>query len=249
MSFDFAYIVKTLPLLLTGLKLTVFISAVGIILSLVIGLTGAVIRTLKVPVLSQIVTGYVEVIRNTPLLVHIFFLYFGLPTMGIKLSALTVGILALALWGGAFAVENFRGGTDNVPKALKESGQSLGLSTWQIVRHIIVPLGFRISFPAFSNTAVSVMKNSAYLTGIGVAEMTFMAVDRMAYDFKTYEILVSIACIYLVLIWGTSFLFSIIEKRLDFYKQAAERVKTSGRFDKKLAISISRVDEDTASKS
>ncbi|WP_248927909.1 amino acid ABC transporter permease [Paenibacillus hamazuiensis] len=249
MSFDFGYIWKTLPLLLTGLKMTVFISVIGIILSLLIGMAGAVIRTLKVPVLSQIVTAYVEIIRNTPLLVHVFFLYFGLPSLGIKLDALTCGILSLALWGGAFAVENFRGGTDNVPKALIESGQSLGLSTWQIVRSIIVPLGFRISFPAFSNTAVSVIKNSAYLTGIGVAEMTFMAVDRMAYDFKTYEILVSIACIYLILIWGTSFLFSIIERKLDFYKQTAERVKTSGRFDQKFAISIPRVDEDSASKS
>lgn len=246
MSFDVGYIIKTLPLLLTGLKMTIFISLLSMIFSLLIGMSGAVIRTLKLPILSQIVTVYVEIIRNTPLLVHVFFLYFGLPAVGIKLSALAVGILSLSLWGGAFAVENFRGGTDSVPKALIESGQSLGLSTWQIVMNIIVPLGFRISFPAFSNTAVSVIKNSAYMTGIGVVELTFMAVDRMAYDFKTYEMLFSIAVIYLILIWGTSYLFSKIEKRLDFYKKTTERVNTSGNLVKKFAVSPGRVDQDTA---
>lgn len=246
MSFDFAYILQTLPLLLTGLKMTLWISVISMILSLLIGISGAVIRTLKIPIVSQLVTAYVEVIRNTPLLVHVFFLYFGMPTIGIKLSAVAVGILSLSLWGGAFAVENFRSGTDNVPKALIESGQSLGLSRSQIVRHIIVPLGFRISFPAFSNTAVSVLKNSAYMTGIGVAELTFMAVDRIAYDFKTYEMLFTIAAIYLILIWGTSFLFSRIERKLDFNKKSKDKVvKNSGNYSSKLPLTVGRVDEDT----
>jgi polar amino acid transport system permease protein len=241
-NFDFGYIIGTLPLLLTGLKLTIYISVVSILFSLIIGMGGAVVRTLKIPVLSQIVAVYVDVIRNTPLLVHVFFLYFGLPAFGIKLSALTVGIIALSLWGGAFAAENFRGGTDAVPHALIESGQSLGLSTGQIVRHIIVPLGFRISFPAFSNTAVSVIKNSAYLTSIGVAEMTFMAMDRIAYDFKTYEMLLTIAAIYLLLIWGTSYLFGRIERKLDYKKNTTKGRGLSGGFIEKFKLSPRRAD-------
>lgn len=242
MGFDFMYIIDTLPLLLIGLKMTLFISAISMVLSLFIGMGGAVIRTLRILVLSQLVQIYVDVIRNTPLLVHVFFLYFGLPALGIKLTAVTVGILSLSLWGGAFAVENFRGGTDAVPKGTIEAGQSLGFSRWQIVRYIIVPLGFRISFPAFSNTAVSVIKNSAYMTGIGVVELTFVAVDRMAYDFKTYEMLFAIAVIYLTVIWGTSFLFSKIERKLDFNYRKPERVKTSGDLVKKLTILLRRVD-------
>ncbi|CAH1198810.1 Glutamine transport system permease protein GlnP [Paenibacillus plantiphilus] len=242
MSFDFGYIIDTLPLLLTGLKMTLFISVFSILFSLIIGMGGAVIRTLKIPVLSQLVVVYVDLIRNTPLLVHVFFLYFGLPAFGIKLSAVAVGIIALSLWGGAFAAENFRGGTDAVPHALIESGQSLGLSTWQIVSHVIIPLGFRISFPAFSNTAVSVIKNSAYMTSIGVAELTFMAVDRMAYDFKTYEMLLTIAVIYLILIWGTSYLFGRIERKLDFNNKTKKGSGLNGSVIKKFGLSSRRTD-------
>ncbi|WP_217597353.1 amino acid ABC transporter permease [Cohnella sp. GbtcB17] len=242
MSFDFAYVIHTLPLLLAGLKMTVIISAVSILFSLVIGMGGAVVRTLKIPVLSQIVAVYVDLIRNTPLLVHVFFLYFGLPAFGIKLSAVAVGIIALSLWGGAFAAENFRGGTDAVPHALIESGQSLGLSTPQIVRHIIIPLGFRISFPAFSNTAVSVIKNSAYMTSIGVAEMTFNAMDRIAYDFKTYEMLLTIAFIYLLLVWGTSYVFGRIQRRLDFNNKTRKGRGLNGGFIKKFKLSPRRAD-------
>ncbi|MBT2293657.1 amino acid ABC transporter permease [Paenibacillus albidus] len=240
MSFDFGYIIDTLPLLMTGLKMTVFISVLSILFSLLIGLGGAVARTLRVPVLSQIVAVYVDIIRNTPLLVHIFFVYFGLPVLGIKLDAVTVGVVTLSMWGGAFAVENFRGGTDAVSSSLIESGESLGLSRWQVVRYIIVPLGFRISFPAFSNTAVSVIKNSAYMTGIGVVELTFVAVDRMAYDFKTYEMLLAIAVIYLILIWGASYLFSRIEKKLDFNKKTVKGGKTRGSLVEKFALSFRR---------
>jgi polar amino acid transport system permease protein len=243
MQLDFAYMAEILPLLLTGLKLTLFISGLAIIFALIIGITGAVIRTLKVPFLSQVVTVFVEVTRNTPLLVHVFFLYFGLPTIGITLSAVTVGILTLSIWGGAYAIENFRSGTDAVSKSLIEAGQSLGLSVSQIVRYIIVPLGFRISFPAFSNTAISLLKNSAYMTSIGVAEMTFVAMDRMAYDFKTYEILISVAVIYLIVIWIASLAFSQIEKKLDFNKKPKERMNSRG----KLSNFIRRANENSAS--
>ncbi|OXS74226.1 amino acid ABC transporter permease [Domibacillus enclensis] len=243
MGLDFSYMIEILPLLLDGLKLTIWISAAAIFFSLLIGITGAIVRTLKVPVLSQLVTVFVEVIRNTPLLVHVFFLYFGLPTIGITLPAVTVGILTLSIWGGAYAVENFRSGTDAVSKSLIESGQSLGLSVGQIVRYIIVPLGFRISFPAFSNTAISLIKNSAYMTSIGVAEMTFVAMDRMAYDFKTYEILISVAVIYLAVIWIASFIFSRIERKLDFNKKLKGRGYSRGR----LSNIIRRTGENTAS--
>jgi His/Glu/Gln/Arg/opine family amino acid ABC transporter permease subunit len=243
MGLDFAYMANIFPLLLTGLKLTLWISGLAILFSLLIGITGAIIRTLNIPILSQLVTIFVEITRNTPLFVHVFFLYFGLPTVGITLSAVTVGILTLSIWGGAYAVENFRSGTDAVSKSLIESGQSLGLSIGQIVRYIIVPLGFRISFPSFSNTAISLIKNSAYMTSIGAAEMTFVAMDRMAYDFKTYEILISVAVIYLAVIWSASFLFSQIERKLDFNKTTKERGSSRGR----LSNFIRRFSENTAS--
>lgn len=213
---DVLYILDKLPLLLGGLKITLWVSIVCIFMSLVIGLVGGVIRALKIPVLSQILQVIIEFIRNTPLLVHLFFIYFGLPSIGITISPVITGCIALSLWGGVYAIENFRGGIAAVQKPLIEASYSLGLTWWQTLRHIIVPLGFRISFPAFSNTAISVLKNSSFLTGIGVAELTYVAMDRVSTDFKTYEMFISIAIIYLLLVWITTMIFGIIERRLDY---------------------------------
>jgi His/Glu/Gln/Arg/opine family amino acid ABC transporter permease subunit len=219
LNFDVNYLLDQLPYLLKGLKMTLFISVISLLCSLIIGIVGAVVRTLRIPLLSPIVTIFVDFIRNTPLLLHIFLLYFGLPSVNIKLSAFASGCIALSLWGGAYAVENFRGGMEAVSKPLIEAGQSLGMRMPQLIRYIIVPIGFRISFPAFSNTAISVLKNSSYLTGIGLAELTFTALDKISEDFKTFEMFFAIGFLYLLLVWGLSYLFGVIEKRLDFHRK------------------------------
>lgn len=216
---DISYIIDKFPLLLTGLKLTLWISITCISLSLVIGIAGGVIRALNIPIFSQIINIIVEFIRNTPLLVHLFFIYFGLPSIGVTLSPVVTGCIALSLWGGVYAIENFRGGIAAVQPSLIEAASSLGMSKWQTIRHVIVPLGFRISFPSFSNTAISVLKNSSFLTGIGVAELTYVAMDRISTDFKTYEMFISIAIIYLILVWITTSIFGIIERKLDFNRR------------------------------
>lgn len=216
---DISYIIDKFPLLLTGLKLTLWISITCISLSLVIGIAGGVIRALNIPIFSQIINIIVEFIRNTPLLVHLFFIYFGLPSIGVTLSPVVTGCIALSLWGGVYAIENFRGGIAAVQPSLIEAASSLGMSKWQKIRHVIVPLGFRISFPSFSNTAISVLKNSSFLTGIGVAELTYVAMDRISTDFKTYEMFISIAIIYLILVWITTSIFGIIERKLDFNRR------------------------------
>src|SRR4051794_7620321 len=110
---------NTFPYLMLGLKMTLFISGISLVFSLLIGITGALIRNMNVPIISQLVTGYVEFIRNTPLLVQIFFIYFGLPSIGLTISGPVTGIIALSLWGGAYAIENFRGGFSSVSKQLE----------------------------------------------------------------------------------------------------------------------------------
>src|SRR5690606_34568754 len=128
----------------------------------------------------QLTSIYVELFRNTPLLVQIFLVYFGLPSLGITLSAPFAGIIALSLWGGAYATENFRGGLESVSKQLVEAGDSLGMNKFQIYRYVIVPIGFRYSFSSFSNTSISVLKNSSFLAGIGLVELTFAAMDTVS---------------------------------------------------------------------
>lgn len=225
MGFDVGFLIDKFPYLLTGLKMTIIISGLSIILSLVIGLLGAVITTAKVPILSQISTIYVELFRNTPLLVQIFLLFFGLPSLGITLSAPVTGIIALSLWGGAYAIENFRGGFQSVSKQLIEAGASLGFSNFHIYRYIIVPIGFRVSFSSFSNTSISVLKNSSYLSGIGLVELTFSAVDTISVYFKTLEVFFSIGVIYLLLVWILSSLFRVVERKLDFNQPKISKKK------------------------
>lgn len=240
LSFDFLFILDKLPYLLLGLKMTIIVSAVSLFFSLVLGIGGAIIRTLKVPILSPCVAAYVELIRNTPLLVHIFIIYFGLPTLGMTLSAFTSGCIALSMWGGAYAIENFRGGMEAVSKDLIAAGESLGMGISHTLRYIIIPIGFRISFSSFSNTSISIIKNSSYLTGIGLVELTFTAIDTISVYFKTFEMFFAIGVIYLILVWSVSYLFGFIEKKLDFNRKDIGRRKVFGNTDKQFATSDKR---------
>jgi polar amino acid transport system permease protein len=214
-SFDVAYIVASLPALLDGLGMTLLVSAISISLAIVIGVAGASVRIFKTPVMSSIVQGYVEFIRNTPLLVQIFFIFFGLPSIGFKLSLFWSGVVALTVWGGAFNIENFRGGFLSIAKGLREAALSLGLKRLQYLGLVALPLGLRVSIPSVLNTSISIIKNSAYLQAIGLAELTFVAMDRLSTDFRTLEMFAAIGVIYLVLVLSLSGLVRRVENSLN----------------------------------
>lgn len=214
MDFDPAYLQAQLPALGRGLVLTIQVSAIAIALSLIVGLLGAAARTLRLPVLSQVVVGYVEFVRNTPLLAQIFFIFYGLPTVGIRLSLFWSGVLSLTLWAGAYQIENIRGGLESVVKGLREAAFSLGLTPWRFFRLVAAPLAVRVSLPAMLNTAISLLKNSSYLQAIGLAELTFVAVDRISMDFRTLEMFVAICVTYLALVLVLSFLTSLLARHL-----------------------------------
>jgi His/Glu/Gln/Arg/opine family amino acid ABC transporter permease subunit len=224
MGFDVAFFFNNFPFLLIGLKMTLLTSSISLVLSLLIGMTGALIRNMNIPIISPMVIGFVEFMRNTPLLVQIIFIYFGLPSIGITLSGPITGIVALSLWGGAYAIENFRGGLLSVSKQLEEAGYSLGMNTYHIYRYIIIPIGFRVSFPSFSNTAMSVLRNSSLLSSIGVMELTFQAFDKIAVSFKVLEMFIAIGVIYLLLVWILSILFNLIEQKLDVTHQSTKKL-------------------------
>jgi len=210
-NFDFDYIWSSAPALLDGFILTVQVTAISIVLTVIVGVIGAVIRVLAVPVLSHLVIAYVSLVRNTPLLAQIFFIFYGLPSIGLGLSIFNSGVLALVIWGGAYNVENVRGGFLAVPKGLREAGASLGLRPLPYMWLIAIPLGIRVSLPAVLNTSVSVLKNSAYLQAIGLAELTFVAMERIAMDFRTLEMFAAIGLIYLGLVLTLSILVRRIE--------------------------------------
>lgn len=214
MEFDLDYLIKQLPALRAGILLTIQVSAIAVVLSIGIGLIGASIRVMRIPVLDRIVVFYVEFIRNTPLLVQLFFVFFGLPTIGLTLSLFWSGVLALTLWAGAFQTENIRGGLAAVQPGLREAARALGLSQMQYLRLIGLPLAVRIGLPAMLNTCVSLVKNSAYVSAIGLQDLAGVAFDRIASDFRAFEMLAVLLVGYLALVLSLSAAVRLLEHRL-----------------------------------
>jgi polar amino acid transport system permease protein len=213
-EFDLAYLTKQLPALRAGFVLTIQISAIAVAISVLIGLVGASLRVLRVPVFSQLVVAYVEFIRNTPLLVQLFFVFFGLPELGLRLSLFWSGVLALTLWAGAFQTENVRGGLAAVAPGLREAARAVGLTSGQYLRLIGLPLAVRTGLPAMLNTCVSLVKNSAYVSAIGLMDLAGVAFDRMASDFRAFEMLAVLLVGYLSLVLTLSAAVRVIEHRL-----------------------------------
>ena len=214
MEFDLDYLVRQLPTLQRGLLLTIQVSAIAILISLVVGLVGASIRVLRIPGLAQLVAFYVEFIRNTPLLVQIFFVFFGLPALGLTLSLFWSGVLALTLWAGAFQVENVRGGLAAVSPGLREAAGALGLTRAQYLRLVGLPLAVRVGLPSMLNTCVSLVKNSAYLSAIGMEELAGVAFDRISTDFRAFEMLAVLLVGYLSVVLTLSASVRLLEHRL-----------------------------------
>ncbi|RKT30995.1 amino acid ABC transporter membrane protein 1 (PAAT family) [Roseovarius halotolerans] len=218
-EFSFPYIWGATPDLFQGLWMTLLVSLVSIAISVVLGTVCACLRLFKVPVLSQIATAYVHFMRSTPLLVQLYFIFYGLASLGLGLGGFWSGVLALSLWGGAYNTENVRGGLAAVPKGLQEAALSLGLRPALYLRLVALPIGLRVCIPAMLNTSVSVLKNSSYLQAIGVAELTFVAMNRVAMDFRTLEMFLAIGLIYLTIV----LLLSAAVRRLEAVLQAPFR--------------------------
>ena len=217
--------------------MTVIVSAISIALATTIGVIGASVRIFRTPIASQLARGYVEFIRNTPLLVQIFFIFFGLPAIGLKLSVFWSGIVALTLWGGAYNIENFRGGFLSIPKGYREAAEALGIDRLRYLWLIALPLGLRVAIPSVLNTSISILKNSAYLQAIGLAELTFVAMDKLSLDFRTLEMFTAIGTIYLGLVLSLSWAVRRVHCRARApYPGARPGRITAGRLDERLSM-------------
>lgn len=214
MDFDWTYLITQWPALLNGLVLTISVTAVGILFSILIGIIGAGIRQLNIPFLAPLVIGYVEVIRNTPILVQLFFIFYGLPAIGLSFSLYWSGVICLSVWAGAFQIENIRGGLQVIDKGMQEAANALNFKSLGYLRLIAIPIALRTSLPAMLNTCISLLKNSSYLQAIGFAELTFIAVDRVATDFRAVEMFAAIGAMYLVLVVILSIFAQKVEARL-----------------------------------
>ena len=212
-QFDFSIIIKYLPLFLKGVFLTVEISFLAILIGLPVGILAAVARTSRFKILNLVGAVYVEVFRNTPLLIQIFIIFFGLPGVGIKLSPYISGLTALVLYVGAYNTEVIRAGLEAVPRGQIEAAKSLGLTGVQTFLHIILPQAFRISLPALGNNWVALVKNSSLVSVIGMVELTWVTFDLNALTFRSFELFGAATIFYLILIFILINIQAFVEKR------------------------------------
>jgi polar amino acid transport system permease protein len=200
--------------LAAGLRRTIQVSAIAIAGAFAIGLVLGAARAHRVPVVSQLAAIYVEIIRNTPILVQIFFLYFGLTQVGVRLEAFTVAWLAVMVWGGAFNTENFRAGFEAVPHRYREAGLALGFGRVATFVNVTLPIGGRIALPSSINTYISVVKNTSLMYVISYPELTTTALQIQALTLQTVETFTVLAVTYLVLVWTMSAAIRLLESRL-----------------------------------
>jgi His/Glu/Gln/Arg/opine family amino acid ABC transporter permease subunit len=219
-SFDWSIIWDNRVELARGLRRTLQIAAIGIGCAFAIGLVLGAARAHRIPLVSQLVAVYVEVIRNTPILVQIFFLFYGLPSVGVHVEPFTAAWVSVSVWGGAFNTENFRAGFEAVPVRYREAGLALGFSPLATFFHVTLPIGGRIALPSSINTYISVLKNTALMTAIGYPELTNVARSIAAYTFRDVEMLAVHAVVYLTLVWTLSALIRLLETHLALPEEA-----------------------------
>jgi His/Glu/Gln/Arg/opine family amino acid ABC transporter permease subunit len=213
-AFEWSFIWENRQELWEGFKNTIKVSVIGVVGAFAIGLVLGAVRAHRIPVLSQLAWAYVEVIRNTPILVQIFLIYYGLPQLGYQVEGFTVAWLSVMIWGGAFNTENFRAGFEAVPKRIREAGYALGFSPLKTFLNVTLPIGGRIALPSSINTYISVLKNTSLMLVIGYPELTSVASNIQAITFRTFEMFAVLAVVYLVIVWTLSALIRLLEARL-----------------------------------
>ncbi len=200
--------------LFQGFVNTLKVSAIAIVGAFAIGLVLGAARAHRLPVVSQITAVYVEVIRNTPILVQIFLIFYGLPQYGITLDAFTVAWLSVMLWGGAFNSENFRAGFLAVSHRHREAALALGFGPLGTFANVTLPLGARIALPSSINTYISVIKNTSLMYVIAYSELTTTAINISNLTLETTEALTLLAIVYLTLVWSLSWGIRRLERHL-----------------------------------
>lgn len=212
-----------LPLYETALVLTLRIGWLGILLSFPIGLVCAAVLRFRMPVLGAIVKVYIEIFRNTPLLVQLFFIYFGLPKLGLSLNAEICGAAGLALLGGSYMAETFRSGLDTVEKIQTESALSLGMTNLQAFGYVVLPQAVSVSVPAFVANVIFLLKETSVFSAISLMDLMFTAKDLIGLYYETTECLFLLVVFYLIMLLPVSVLGTVVEKRLRYAGFGDER--------------------------
>jgi polar amino acid transport system permease protein len=213
---DWNFIIKYLPLYRKAAVLTVRIGFAGIILSVLIGLICAAVQNYRIPVLRQFTSVYIEISRNTPLLIQLFFIYYGLPKIGVRTDAEVCGIAGLAFLGGSYMAEAFRAGIDAIDPVQMESAYSLGMNRRQALQYVILPQAVSISMPAFMANVIFLLKETSVFSAISLMDLMFTAKDLIGLYYETTESLFLLVVFYLLILLPVSLAGRLLERRLRY---------------------------------
>jgi amine acid ABC transporter, permease protein, 3-TM region, His/Glu/Gln/Arg/opine family len=198
-TFDFSWIGAYLPVILKGLAVTVELTVVGGLLGVALGTACAWARALGPAWLKPVVAAYVEFVRNTPFLIQLFFVFFGLPSLGVRMSELEAANLAMVINLGAYGCEIIRAGIEATPRGQFEAGASLGMSRFETFRHVVLIPALQKIWPALSSQIVIVMLGSAAVSQIAAEDLTFAANFIQSRTFRAFEAYMLSTALYLVL--------------------------------------------------
>ena len=203
---DWSIVQQYLPFYQKAFFLTLHIAVLGILGSFLLGLVVSVIRHYRVPILS----------RNTPLLIQLFFLYFGLPRIGLVLSSEACAVVGLIFLGGSYMAESFRSGLEAVSQTQHEVGLSIGLTPFQVFRYVVLPQAVAVALPSFSANVIFLIKETSVFSAVALADLMYVAKDLIGLYYETDVALGMLVVAYLLMLLPISLVFSWIERRLRY---------------------------------
>jgi polar amino acid transport system permease protein len=216
MNLDWQFMINNLPLYQKAAWITVQLAWWGILASVLIGLICSVVLYYKPKGAVRLVQAYIELSRNTPLLIQLFFLYYGFTKVGLTMSENTCAILGLSFLGGSYMAEAFRGGIESVSKSQIESGLSIGLSHGQLIRYVILPQAFSVTVPALGANCIFLLKETSIVGAIAIPELMHVTQDLIGMYYQTFESLFMLVVAYLVLLLPLSVFLTWLERRVRY---------------------------------
>ncbi|WP_432289349.1 glutamine ABC transporter permease GlnP (plasmid) [Aminobacter sp. BA135] len=215
MEFDWSVVTDAMPALLGGARLTILITIAGLVGGLIVGFIAGLMRAYGNAILNGIAFAYIELIRGTPIVVQVMFVYFALPVLAdVRVNPMTAAITSIIINAGAYIAEIVRGSFLSVHKGLKEAGLALGLPMWKVLVYIVGPVAFRRMIPSLGNQFIVSLKDTSLFIVIGVGELTRQGQEIMAANFRAVEIWTAVAILYLLMTGTLTLILRITEKRM-----------------------------------
>lgn len=216
MEFQLSVIIDSLPALMQGAKTTLYITVVGLFGGVIAGLIFGLMRAYGGKLVNGIALIYVELVRGTPIIVQVMFIYFAMPVLlSVRIDSMTAAITAIIINAGAYIAEIVRGAFLSVPKGLTEAGMALGLPRWRVLTFVVGPVAFRRLIPPLGNQFIVSLKDTSLFIVIGVGELTRQGQEIMASNFRAVEIWTAVAVVYLIMIGLMTLALRITEKRMN----------------------------------